>query len=187
MRCATPCHSEPSPNLIFPEIFLEDDGFIHLRPKVPDDGHWEHRLCERVTVYGLAHASQNVHVYDAVRIGDADIDMGSESSDGSEDTVEEVQPDLLEFNFQSIGIFVSRRPGRRGGDRYFDAAPLYDGTMLKNQAEVSIELIHKRWTQNYVRWSLRYPEIDHLGFVALNEFYPVFHSFVRNSVSALLL
>ena len=173
--------------MIFPEIFLEDDGFIHLRPKVPDDGHWEHRFREKVTVYGLAHASQNVHVYDAVRIGAADIEMGSESSDRSEDTAEGVQLDLLEFDFQSIGIFVSRRPGRRGGDRYFDAAPLYDGTMLKNQAEVSIELIHKRWTQNYVRWSLRYPEIDHLGFVALNEFYRVFHSFVRNSVSALLL
>lgn len=186
MRCATPRHSEPSPNLIFSEIFLEDDGFIHLRPKVPDDGHWEHRLRERVTVYGLAHALKNVHVYDAVRIGAADIEMGSESSDGSEDTVEEVQLDLVEFSFQSIGIFVSRRPGRRGGDRYFDAAPLYDGTMLRNQAEVSIELIHKRWTQNYVRWSLRYPEIDHLEFVTLNEFYPVFHSFVRNSVSALL-
>ena len=187
MRCATPRHSEPSPNSIFPEIFLEDDGLIHLRPKVPDDGHWEHRFRESVTVYGLAHATQNVQVYDAVRIGGADIDMGSESSDGNEDTGEGVQLDLLEFSWQSIGIFVSRRPGRRGGDRYFDAAPLYDGTMLKNQAEVSIELIHKRWKQNYVRWSLRNPGMDHLEFVTLNEFYPVFHSFVRNSVSALLL
>ena len=137
---------------------------------------------EKVIVYGLAYASMNVHVYCAVRTCTAEMHL--ESNDWSEDTYEGARHQSLEFPFQSIGIFVAGKTSN-GLKRYFDAAPLYEGIFLRSRSDISIQTIHEKWMMNYMRWKDRYPQRDHLPFVTLNDFYPVWHSFVKSSVSSL--
>jgi hypothetical protein len=111
-------------------------------------------------------------VYDVVRKAD------SGSSDEEDD--DEQMGRILSFPFESIGIFVYHG---KGGTVYYDAAPLYEAAWIRTAGDMSIEKIHQKWKDNYERWGLKNSKMKRLPFVKLNDFYPIYHGFIRASVS----